>query len=56
MIKLILFAALTLCGLTSARADGREEPITFERLPKAAQEFLTTHFSDLTLCLRRCGS
>lgn len=49
MKKLILFAALTLCGLTSAHADGHEEPITFERLPKAAQEFLTTHFKDLRL-------
>ena len=44
-----LILIILLSGLTSARADGREEPITFERLPKAAQEFLTTHISDLTL-------
>lgn len=44
-----ILAALLIGGSSSAHADGREEPITFERLPKAAQEFLTTHFSDLTL-------
>lgn len=45
----LLLAALSVCGATTtARADGREELITFERLPQAAQEFLTTHFKDLT--------
>ncbi len=42
-------AALLLLGTQAAHADGREEAISFERLPKAAQEFLTTHFKDLTL-------
>lgn len=49
MKKLLLFAAVLFCGLTSARADGREEPIPFDRLPKAAQEFLKTHFDSLTV-------
>ena len=44
-----LLSVLALFALASARADGHEEPITFERLPKSAQEFLTTHFKDLTL-------
>lgn len=47
--KLILSTLLFLGGLASAYADGREEPITFERLPQAAQTFLTTHFKDLTV-------
>ena len=47
--KLLFIAVLVFGGRLSARADGREEPITFERLPKSAQEFLTTHFKDLTL-------
>jgi hypothetical protein len=42
-------AALLLLGTQAAHADGREEAISFKRLPKAAQEFLTTHFKDLTL-------
>ena len=44
-----LLSVLALFALASARADGREEPISFDRLPKSAQEFLTTHFKDLTL-------
>ena len=39
MKKLILFAALVFCGLATAHADGREEPIPFERLPQTAQTF-----------------
>lgn len=46
LIVCFLFAFF---GLASAQADGHEEPISFERLPKNAQEFLTTHFKDLTL-------
>jgi hypothetical protein len=46
---LILLSLFSFFGFASAHADGREEPITFERLPKNAQEFLTTHFKDLTL-------
>ena len=46
---LILLSLFSFFGLASAHADGREEPIAFERLPKNAQEFLTTHFKDLTL-------
>ena len=49
MKKLLLSALLLLCGLAPAHADGHEEPITFDRLPQAAQTFLTTHFKDLTL-------
>ena len=49
MKKLILFAALVFCGLATAHADGREEPIPFERLPQTAQTFLKTHFDSLTV-------
>ncbi len=37
MKKLLLSALLLLCGLAPAHADGHEEPITFDRLPQAAQ-------------------
>lgn len=47
--KLILSVLSILCGLASAHADGREEPITFDRLPQAAQTFLKTHFDTLTV-------
>ena len=47
--KLTLSTLLFLGGLASAYADGREEPITFERLPQAAQTFLKTHFDTLTV-------
>jgi hypothetical protein len=46
---LILLSVFAFFSLASAHADGHEELITFDRLPKAAQEFLTTHFKDLTL-------
>ena len=50
MKKNFFLLILTLCaGLMPAYADGREEAITFDRLPQAAQTFLKTHFSDLTL-------
>ena len=49
MKKLLLSALLLLCGLAPAHADGYEEPITFDRLPQAAQTFLKTHFDTLTV-------
>ena len=49
MKKLLLSALLLLCGLAPAHADGHEEPITFDRLPQAAQTFLKTHFDTLTV-------
>lgn len=51
-MKKILFAAaaLLLAGATTATyADGRERPITLDKLPVASQTFLKTHFADLTL-------
>lgn len=51
-MKKILFAAaaLLLAGATTAiYADGRERPITLDKLPVASQTFLKTHFADLTL-------
>ena len=45
---LFILAALLVCVVVTARADGREEIIPFERLPEKAQAFLKTHFSDLT--------
>lgn len=50
-MKRLIFSIVAIFSLSSltARADGHEEPIAFERLPKAAQEFLTTHFGDLTV-------
>ena len=44
MKKLLLSALLLLCGLAPAHADGHEEPITFDRLPQAAQTFLKAPF------------
>ncbi len=46
---LIAVAALLFAGTTAAFADGRERPITLDKLPVAAQTFLKTHFADLTL-------
>ena len=46
---LIALAALLFAGTTSTFADGRERPITLDKLPVAAQTFLKTHFADLTL-------
>ncbi len=49
-MKKILFAiALIMTGFVSAHADDRERAITVEQLPKAAQEFLATHFKNLTV-------
>lgn len=49
MKQLLLSALLVVCGLAPAHADGHEEPLTFERLPEAAQTFLKTHFDTLTV-------
>lgn len=46
---LIALAALLFAGTTATFADGRERPITLDKLPVAAQTFLKTHFADLTL-------
>lgn len=46
---LILLSVCLFFGLTSARADGRERPISFAELPQAAQTFCTTYFGDLTV-------
>lgn len=50
-MKKMLFtvAALLVAGISTAFADGHERPITLDKLPVAAQTFLKTHFSDLTL-------
>lgn len=49
MKKVLLAIALVASGIGSVHADGREMPITVDRLPKPAQEFLAAHFKDLTV-------
>lgn len=50
MKNLILTAVLLCTSLFSAFADkNNDRPITFAELPQAAQIFLNTHFSDLTV-------
>lgn len=49
MKKLILAAALLFAGITASQADNNDRPITLDKLPAAAQTFLKTHFSKLTL-------
>lgn len=49
MKKFFLAAALLLAGITVSQADNRERPITLDKLPAAAQTFLKSHFSGLTL-------
>lgn len=49
MKKILFAAALLFAGIVSAQADGRERPITIDRLPEKAQQFLAAHFGDLTL-------
>lgn len=46
---MIAVAALMFAGISTTFADGRERPITLDKLPVAAQTFLKTHFADLTL-------
>ena len=48
MKKLIIAASALLLGIFTAKAD-YERPIRLEELPAPAQEFLRTHFSDLTV-------
>lgn len=48
MKKSIIAAMALLLGIFTAKADF-ERPITVEELPAPAQEFLNTHFSDLTV-------
>lgn len=47
-VKYLIITVL-LFSLTSARADGRERPISFAELPQAAQTFCTTYFDSLTI-------
>lgn len=44
---LTLFLMTTMFG--AAYADGREKPTSVNKLPQAAQEFLSAHFKDLTV-------
>ena len=41
--------ALLFAGITASFAGDRERPITLDKLPAAAQEFLAANFKDLTL-------
>lgn len=49
MKKLFFAAAMLLATVTSANADDRERPITVDKLPAAAQQFLAENFKDLTI-------
>ena len=49
MKKIFVSAALLFAGITGSFAGGRERPITLDKLPAAAQEFLAANFKDLTL-------
>lgn len=49
MKKIFVFAALLFAGITASFAGDRERPITLDKLPAAAQEFLAANFKDLTL-------
>ena len=44
---LTLFLMTTMFG--AAYADGREKPTSVDKLPQAAQEFLSAHFKDRTV-------
>lgn len=48
MKKIFIAAALLLAGVSTAFA-GNDRPVTLDKLPAAAQTFLKTHFSGLTL-------
>ena len=48
MKKIFLTAALLLAGITVTLA-GNDRPITVDKLPAAAQNFLKSYFSDLTV-------
>lgn len=49
MKKIFVSAALLFAGITVSFAGDRERPITLDKLPAAAQEFLAANFKDLTL-------
>lgn len=49
MKKYFVAVALLFAGIVGAYADGKERPISVDQLPKAAQEFVNTHFKDLTV-------
>jgi hypothetical protein len=49
MKKIFVSAALLFAGITASFAGDRERPITLDKLPAAAQEFLAANFKDLTL-------
>lgn len=49
MRKVILAALILFTGIATSNADDRGRPISIDRLPKAAQEFLTAHFKNLTV-------
>lgn len=49
MKKIFVSAALLFAGITASFAEDRERPITLDKLPAAAQEFLAANFKDLTL-------
>lgn len=49
MKKILLSAAVLLCGLFTMNADNRERPTTVDKLPAQAQQFLNDHFKDLTV-------
>lgn len=48
MKKMIFAAVLSVAALFTARADNDERPITLDKLPAPAQQFLKTNFPDLT--------
>lgn len=49
MKKIFVSAALLFAGITASFAGDRERPITLDKLPAAAQEFLAANFKDVTL-------
>lgn len=49
MKRIFVSAALLFAGITASFAGDRERPITLDKLPAAAQEFLAANFKDLTL-------
>lgn len=49
MKKIFVSAVLLFAGITASFAGDRERPITLDKLPAAAQEFLAANFKDLTL-------
>lgn len=48
MKKIFFAAAILFAALFTAKADNNERPVTLDKLPAPAQEFLKANFSDLT--------